>query len=562
MPTQPSSSAQPPHPASLPSFLLTTPPPVPPPSEPRLKALYASTASQRHSNPTGYAANVSWWSNVLRETLRSGWVNGDVAGHAQRDGADRLVLRVNEALVGKYEWDGRRPKGLGGIVETLATNPQTTLHPLSTFLASPTPLRAPPSITYRLVGRPLWWALGQLNPFGGEREVGEDECWKRYGKGREYVHMELLEQSASAFLSHLTSNPLLSYSSSLFSPTTFRETFGEAAFPGGTKGLPSGKHRLGEKDCEVLMKWLGRDVGVLVRDAHVIKLLEPGENAAEHQITEADRGTLSIILTLDKLEKQIEDIESQLVSAQAKAKKHLAANHRSLAMSALRSKKALDEILDRRIGAAEQLRGVVRSIDQAKGDVEIMSAYSTSTTTLSNVLRNPKLDAEYIASTTDALSEALADAHEIDEAVRIGGKIAVGAAGGGVEVEEDELREELEGMVREEKERQAREEKERQEREEREKEQKEQKEKEEEKEKEERGKLAQTANTAVAVVSGKDESARREEVLVPSGGSGGSSEDEWKHRYEDAQRREKEEKERAEVERMRRDERRAVAEGE
>lgn len=116
MPTQPSSSAQPPHPASLPSFLLTTPPPVPPPSEPRLKALYASTASQRHSNPTGYAANVSWWSNVLRETLRSGWVNGDVAGHAQRDGADRLVLRVNEALVGKYEWDGRRPKGLGGIV--------------------------------------------------------------------------------------------------------------------------------------------------------------------------------------------------------------------------------------------------------------------------------------------------------------------------------------------------------------------------------------------------------------------------------------------------------------
>jgi hypothetical protein len=58
-------------------------------------------------------------------------------------------------------------------------------------------------------------------------------------------------------------------------------------------------------------------------------------------------------------------------SAQAKAKKHLAANQTSLAMSALRSKKALEEILDRRIGAAEQLRGVVRSIDQAKGDVEV-----------------------------------------------------------------------------------------------------------------------------------------------------------------------------------------------
>ena len=48
--------------------------------------------------------------------------------------------------------------------------------------------------------------------------------------------------------------------------------------------------------------------------AQVIKLLEPGETAADHEITEADRGTLSILLTLDKLEKQIEDIESQLVS--------------------------------------------------------------------------------------------------------------------------------------------------------------------------------------------------------------------------------------------------------
>jgi charged multivesicular body protein 7 len=45
-----------------------------------------------------------------------------------------------------------------------------------------------------LIGRPLWWALSQLNPFGGgEENVKEDVVWGKYGKGREYVHMPLLD---------------------------------------------------------------------------------------------------------------------------------------------------------------------------------------------------------------------------------------------------------------------------------------------------------------------------------------------------------------------------------
>jgi hypothetical protein len=51
------------------------------------------------------------------------------------------------------------------------------------------------------------------------------------------------------------------------------------------------------------------DVAGLVQ---VIKLLEPGEQPAQHEITEADRGTLSILLTLRKLDKQIEDIEGRI----------------------------------------------------------------------------------------------------------------------------------------------------------------------------------------------------------------------------------------------------------
>jgi charged multivesicular body protein 7 len=34
-----------------------------------------------------------------------------------------------------------------------------------------------------------------LNPFGGEKEVKEEALWKAYGKGREYVHVPLVEVS-------------------------------------------------------------------------------------------------------------------------------------------------------------------------------------------------------------------------------------------------------------------------------------------------------------------------------------------------------------------------------
>jgi charged multivesicular body protein 7 len=45
---------------------------------------------------------------VLQETLRSGWIGG-------KDG-DRLVLKADEELIGRFDWDGKRPKGLGGVI--------------------------------------------------------------------------------------------------------------------------------------------------------------------------------------------------------------------------------------------------------------------------------------------------------------------------------------------------------------------------------------------------------------------------------------------------------------
>ena len=142
---------------SLPPFLTISPPPVTPPTPARLAALYASTSAQRLSNPTGYTANVQWWSGVIQELSRNGWLGStsassispgggthqrgkeddDGRGHGKRshgeergmdgevedegglqgDSGDRLVLTVDETLLARLEnGEGVRPRGIGGVI--------------------------------------------------------------------------------------------------------------------------------------------------------------------------------------------------------------------------------------------------------------------------------------------------------------------------------------------------------------------------------------------------------------------------------------------------------------
>ncbi|WWD08285.1 hypothetical protein V865_006396 [Kwoniella europaea PYCC6329] len=536
---------------ALPPFLKTSPPPTAPPSSARLHALYASTSSQRTTNPTGYAANSQWWASVIEETLRTGWINGE-------DG-DRLILKVDDALLGRLEDEhGRRPKGIGGVIEGLASTTPPTLHPLPHFTTSLTPLHAPPSLTSRFIGRPLWWAVSQLNPFGSSADKVEKEetLWSRYGKGKEYVHIPLLQQSASSFTSHLSKNPIQSYTDALFVLESFREEYGEVCFPASpsSKKLPEGTHKLSVKDIEVLVKWLHRDCGVVVTDGSIIKVLEPDQIPSDHPITDADRGVISVINAQRKVEKQILGIEEQITQSQEKARKQLAKGQKNAALSYLRSKKQLEDLLAKRIASSEQLGAVIRSIDQAKGDVEIMAAYETSTSTLRSVLSDPSLSPDRISATTDALAEAMADQEEIDQAVRIGGELAMG--GKRVEVDDDELAAELEDLVQEEKAAQVA--------------AAEQQKKQVEKERKEQTEREEAAGKQSVPVNEKPT------VLLPAHSQAAKpqqgseqhnqlkkqeqEEQQWKDRYEDAQHRKEAERRRSEEERLRKEERSIVAE--
>ena len=130
----------------------------------------------------------------------------------------------------------------------------------------------------------------------------------------------------------------------------------------------------------------------------------------------------------------------------------------------------MESVLEKRVGAAEQLRTVLRGIDNAQGDVEvslhsetdpnrvgrglimagtlqIIKAYETSTATLRTVLADPALQRDKVDATMEALSDALADQEEIDQAIQSGGLSAVAGTSMGGDVDEDELERELQGLV-------------------------------------------------------------------------------------------------------------------
>lgn len=56
-----------------------------------------------------------------------------------------------------------------------------------------------------------------------------------------------------------------------------------------------------------------------------------------------------------------------------------------------------------------------------------MSAFEGSTTTLRAILSHPSLQRESVEKTMEAMAEANADARELDDVIRIGGDVALGA---------------------------------------------------------------------------------------------------------------------------------------
>jgi charged multivesicular body protein 7 len=169
---------------------------------------------------------------------------------------------------------------------------------------------------------------------------------------------------------------------------------------------------------------------------------------------------------------------SNLVYRRAdQVKENLRLKRKDIALSYLRSKKQLEELLPKRLRSLETIQTTLDQVESARHDIEvysshlhlyqsnrypqIMKAYETSTSTLRTILSDPALQRDRVDATLDAMAEANAEYKEIEETIE------AGMPDTGEVVDEDELAKELEALVQE-REREEKEEKERKERQERE----------------------------------------------------------------------------------------------
>ncbi|CAO1621751.1 unnamed protein product [Sympodiomycopsis kandeliae] len=417
-----------------------------------LPSLYSSLSSLRSSNPSAYRANVDWWNKHLSQSVAQG-SSRTVKGKAKE--TDRLVLKVDEDLLDGWTIEEvGRPMGLATVVNDLSQSGH--LIQLRAYLNSPTPFSSPlsssssksripsaRSVAGFVIGKPLWWALSQMGISGqGDEEEDEMREWQKV-KGQWVVWANLEAVGEKVFKAHIAkgaSSPL----DCLYSLTSFKSLIADT------------NPELSETDIRVLLKYLSRDRKVASVESNLIKLSNSEYNDVE-PITEDDRGLSSVKETHSKLSSQIDELSTRILTLETKSKEALHLHQKSKALSYLKERKLLSDLLDKRLGSKSTLDGILIKIEQTMDNITMMQSYATSDSVLKSLLSNESLKMENVENVMDNLAETLASQQEIDQVITQGQK---GVNDEHNLIDEGELEQEMKKLEEEEK--QQREEEERQ----------------------------------------------------------------------------------------------------
>ncbi|KAG7453124.1 uncharacterized protein BT62DRAFT_880377 [Guyanagaster necrorhizus] len=402
----------------------------------RLQALYSNNISwQKNSDPAGFHSSIEWWRRTFEAFVATG---------IQTNTSSRLVLNASARISENLRVEGvGTPAGLSTvIVEPSSSKSPPAFIPLSAFLSLPQSIYASHSLLHALpslvasylIAKPFWWALGQIGADSLFASNSADLKW--HG---EYVILSLLETAAEKILAEQKTK-VGGPGDMLYSIEGFRKDF--AACIGETCIMS-------ETDANVLIKFLERDKNIITVDKQVIKFIDKDAPPETWRITAVDQGVLELKSAIAKLHDQIVGLQKKIDLSTQKAAEALKQKRQLIALSYIRSRKQLQDVLFKRLGALDTLEGTLIRVEVAAANVQVLESYAQSATTLRNILSHPLLQRDSIEQTMEAIAEANADAKEIDDAVRIGGDIAIGANDG---FDEDELQAELDGLIKESKE--------------------------------------------------------------------------------------------------------------
>lgn len=135
-----------------------------------------------------------------------------------------------------------------------------------------------------------------------------------------------------------------------------------------------------------------------------------------------------------------------------KAKACLKKNQRSQATYALRQRKHLDEVLNKRLKSIDTISSIFFRIQSSETDAELLQSYKLGASTLASVMATKDengqemLTRDNVDATMDRLADVFADQQEVDQAMSDGANLLMETTHTG-EDDEDALMAELEAMA-------------------------------------------------------------------------------------------------------------------
>ncbi|KAJ5900710.1 uncharacterized protein N7473_004780 [Penicillium subrubescens] len=399
----------------------------------RLPSLYSDFTLQRKTNPDGYAVNIAAWEQALNRAAKRGYTSsrgvrvrsGSIGSPKNTDEnkkkTDHLILRTDESLLRDLELpEWGRPVALGAVFDEAMR--KHTMIPLQVYKTSGASLQ---KAQWRLIDpgalspwNVMSWGVRQLKGF----VVGSDGESAPKLQVQELVLVENLQEAADLIVKKATA----SNSSKLdliYSKDSFIEEFAS---------ILHDATELSDSDFDILLLYLSRDSSAIAYDGKTVKFKSKDEPA---QITQQDNTIASIKTLLSTLSKQVKNLEDKVAELTASAKTALANKNRISALAAVKSKKMVEHNLQQRLNTLVQLEEVYAKIEQAAGQVEIVQVMEAST----GVLRGLHAQiggAERVEDVIEELREEMSKVDEVGSIMNEAGPV----------FDEGEIDEELEAL--------------------------------------------------------------------------------------------------------------------
>ncbi|KHJ35291.1 putative snf7 family protein [Erysiphe necator] len=371
----------------------------------RLPALYSDFEHLRITNPEGYAANVSAWLQGLAVATRSG-VTPTIDKRP-----NLLSLSINEELLNALENEKGRPLSIGIVIREGIGKGQ--LIPRQKFM------NLPSSIYEKSWVQRQWQVLTQgLKLYGIYRDSNRGD---EFSEG-EFVVLENIE--AAATKAKLRLSDFRERCDRIFTRTNFTENF---------ERILESKYPLSESDMELFLKFLARDMGVISYNSELVKLRSLND---KDEITSHDSTIASLKKLIEDLNIQIEGLTQKYGELTDSAKNAASRNNRNAALVALKSRKIVDQTIEKRYATLAQLENTLSKIVQASTQVEFVKIIEAST----EVLITLNKETQALAPTEgvfDKLQDQIQLVDELDTQTTLG-----------LEVDEDMLDLELQAIER------------------------------------------------------------------------------------------------------------------